>query len=265
MEKKKLALMGCGYLGNIVARAYVDGLLPGYQLVGVASRSYDAAQKTAQMAGCPACRTLQELLALGPDHLAEAASVQCVRDIALPTLHAGVNLVVLSIGAFADLEFLAQAEAAAAHSGARVHLASGAIGGFDVLQTITLMAQAQGLAQSAGIHTHKGPASLQGTPLFAPQLAEAEQEVFCGSAAQAIELLPTKVNVAVAAALATTGPRQAGMRITSVPGFVGDDHRITAEIEGVKAMVDVYSSTSAIAGWSVVALLRNLAAPIAFY
>ena len=36
-------------------------------------------------------------------------------------------------------------------------------------------------------------------------------------------------------------------------------------IDGVKAVVDIYSSTSAIAGWSVVALLRNLASPVVFY
>ena len=37
------------------------------------------------------------------------------------------------------------------------------------------------------------------------------------------------------------------------------------ELDGVKATVDIYSSTSAIAGWSAVALLRNLASPICFY
>ena len=37
------------------------------------------------------------------------------------------------------------------------------------------------------------------------------------------------------------------------------------EIGGIKATVDICSSTSAIAGWSAVALLRNLASPICFY
>ena len=54
-------------------------------------------------------------------------------------------------------------------------------------------------------------------------------------------------------------------RSHSVPGWVGDDHCITAEIEGVKAVVDICSSTSAIAGWSAVSLLRNLASPVCFY
>lgn len=54
------------------------------------------------------------------------------------------------------------------------------------------------------------------------------------------------------------------MNIFSVPGMIGDDHKITAEIDGVKAVVDIYSSTSAIAGWSVVAVLKNLVSPIVF-
>ena len=74
--------------------------------------------------------------------------------------------------------------------------------------------------------------------------------VFNGNAKEAIALLPTKVNVAVATSLATTGPEHTSVSIHSVPGMVGDDHKITAEIEGVKAVVDIYSSTSAIAGWS---------------
>ena len=64
---------------------------------------------------------------------------------------------------------------------------------------------------------------------------------------------------------ATTGPEITGVTMHSVPGWVGDDHCITAEIEGVKAVVDICSSTSAIAGWSAVALLRNLASPVCFY
>ena len=71
--------------------------------------------------------------------------------------------------------------------------------------------------------------------------------------------------VAVATSLATTGPDITQVTMHSVPGWTGDDHCITAEIDGVKATVDICSSTSAIAGWSAVALLRNLASPVCFY
>ena len=47
MEQKKLALVGCGFLGNIIADAYTAGLLEGYRLVGAYSRT---AAKTAAVA-----------------------------------------------------------------------------------------------------------------------------------------------------------------------------------------------------------------------
>lgn len=50
-------------------------------------------------------------------------------------------MIVLSIGAFADHEFFGQIKAAAAGHKTRVYIASGAVGGFDVLRTISLMGQ----------------------------------------------------------------------------------------------------------------------------
>ena len=99
----------------------------------------------------------------------------------------------------------------------------------------------------------------------APLTDTEKTTVFTGNAKQAIATFPRRVNVAVATSLATTGPEITGVTMHSVPGWVGDDHCITAEIEGVKAVVDICSSTSAIAGWSAVSLLRNLASPVCFY
>lgn len=264
MERKKLAIVGCGFLGGIVAQACADGLLEGYRLVGAYSRTAEKTAAVAEKTGCRACSSLEELLALEPDYVVETASVQMVKDMAVPVLARKANLVLISIGALSDAPFRARVEAAARENGVKVYVASGAVGGFDVLRTVSLMARAQGLPETAGIVTHKGPQSLKNTPVFREELLTDREEtcVLSGTAAQAIEVLPTKVNVAVAASLATTGPDRATARIVSVPGFAGDDHCITAQIDGVKATVDVYSRTSAIAGWSVVELLRNLDSPI---
>lgn len=266
MVKKKLALVGCGFLGNIIADAYTAGLLEDYTLVGTFSRTAAKTEAVARKTGCKACASLDELLELSPDYVAEAASVQMVKDMAVPVLSHGANLVLLSIGALADAAFRTEVEQAARAHGVKVHIASGAVGGFDVLRTVSLMAEAQKLGEKAGIVTHKGPQSLQNTPVFAEKLLTDTEEscVLSGTAAEAIAVLPTKVNVAVAASLATTGPDRADAQIFSVPGFTGDDHCITAEIDGVKATVDIYSRTAEIAGWSVVALLRNLSSPIMF-
>ncbi len=256
---KRLGILGNGFLAGIVARAWRDGLLPDYELVGIAGRTADKTEALCREVGCSACGSLTELLEHQCDVVAECASVQAVRDGALPTLESGADLVVLSIGAFADADFYAQVAAKARALGRKVHLASGAIGGFDVLRTVALMGGAK-----AAMETRKGPKSLAGTPVYTDDMAGSEKTAFSGTPAQAIQLLPTKVNVSVAAALSTTGPEHMAFSIQSVPDYVGDDHKITAERDGVRAVVDVYSSTSAIAGWSVVALLQNLAAPIQF-
>ena len=133
------------------------------------------------------------------------------------------------------------------------------------MKTISLMAEVNGWDIKAGIHTHKGPNSLKNTPLYAEELQGEEKRVFSGSTKEAIAILPTKVNVAVASALATIGPDNAQAKITSVPNFIGDDHCITVETEGLKAIVDIYSANSDIAAWSVVALLRNLASEMVFF
>lgn len=261
MEKLKLGIIGSGFLAEIIAQAWKNSYLEDYELVGITGRNTDTAEKLAAQVGCKACSDIDELLALKPDYIAEAAAVAAVKANAVKVLSAGSNMVVLSIGAFADTAFYEEVKKTAKEHGTKVYIASGAVGGFDVLRTISLMGSAK-----AVICTHKGPSSLKNTPLFKDKLMTDtdESEVFSGSARDAIALLPTKVNVAVAASLASGSPESTHVSISSVPGFVGDDHKITSEIEGVKAVVDIYSSTSAIAGWSVVSVLRNIVSPIVF-
>ena len=261
MGKKKFGIMGNGYLAGIIVDSYLSGILDEYQLVGVMGRTPDKTAALAERCGCKACGTVEELLALKPDIVAEAASVQCIKDNAETVLSSGADLIVLSIGAFADKALYDKIKETATEHDTKVHIASGAVGGFDVLRTVSLMGQAK-----SGIRTRKGPASLKNTPLYDDGLMteEEERQVFSGNAKEAISILPTKVNVAVAASLATIGPEDTSVNIFSVPGMIGDDHKITAEIDGVKAVVDIYSSTSAIAGWSVVAVLKNLVSPIVF-
>ena len=261
MKKLKLGLVGCGFLGNIIADAWRDGLLKEYEFAGCMSRTMESTKNVVEKTGCKACEDLEELLALKPDYVVEAASPVVVKEIAEKVLQNGSNLIILSIGAFADNDFMKKIEDTARKAGVRVHLASGAIGGFDVLRTAALMSGVK-----SSITTEKGPASLMDTPIFKESLmTDAKKtEVFSGSAKDAIALFPTKVNVAVATALATADPKQTGVTIRSVPGFQGDDHKIEVIGEEVHAVVDIYSKTSAIAGWSVVSLLRNLVSPIVF-
>ena len=259
--KKKLAVLGNGFLAGIIVEAYNKGLLEEYELTGILGRTKEKTEALAEKGGCRPCSTLEELLEDKPDYVAEAASVKAVQDYGMKILSGGADMILLSIGALADETFYRKISECAKENGRKIHIASGAIGGFDVLRTISLMGQAQ-----TSFHTKKGPKSLSGTPLFKESLMtdREEKQVFHGSAKEAISILPTKVNVAIAASLASSGPENVDMSIFSVPEMVGDDHKITAQIPGVKAELDIYSSTSAIAGWSVVAVLKNLVSPVVF-
>ena len=267
---KTLAIVGCGKLGRIVARAVRDGLLPEYRLVAAYSRTYDKTLETAAMVdGCRACRTLEELLEIRPDYIAEAASPAAMRELALPALKGGSSIVTLSIGAFADDKFYADVMAAARDAGTRVYIASGATGGFDVLRTAALMGEVfaeegSGARAEVDFFNEKGPNALKGTPVYDESLQNEQKTVFTGTAAQAIASFPTKVNVTVAASRASVGPGNVNVRIQSTPGFIGDTQRVEIRNRQVRAVVDIYSETAEIAGWSVVAVLQNIMSPIVF-
>ena len=261
MKKYKVALIGCGYLNEIVANALDAGFLPEYELIAVLGRDYDRAKGFAERHGCKACMDIDELVAMKADFTAEAASVTAVREYGEKILNGGSNLVVLSIGAFADRDFYEHIKNAAAANERRVYIASGAVGGFDVLRTAALMSPI-----TASIGAQKAPASLRDTPLFTEDLMSitASQQVFSGTTQEAIALLPTKVNVAIATALAGAGPEKTAMNISAVPGFKGDKYKIEVQGEEMCAELNIYSRTSAIAAWSVVHVLQNAISPIVF-
>lgn len=263
---KKLGIIGCGHLGMIIAEAYSKGLLADYEFVGAYSGSEVKREAFSAMTGAKAVGSVDELIELKPDFIVETASVKAVKENALNILEHGISMVVISIGAFADKEFFEKIKETADKNNAKVHIASGAIGGFDVLQTIHVMSLAGMGEQKAELHNITNPEVFERFEYFRKRLTTKTEdcEVFYDTAKHAIELLPGRVNVAVATGLATCGPENAMSRQTSRPGVIGDYQHIKSGIEGYTADINVYSCTSDIAAWSMVALLRNLASPIQF-
>lgn len=261
---KRLVIVGCGKLANIVVHASLQGLLPEYEIVGVYSRTKEKAEALAGKIHeggyeCKAVASWKELLALQPDYLVETASPAAMYECALPALRQGVSIVTLSIGAFADEAFYNEVTRTAKENKAHVYIVSGATGGFDVLQTATLMGGA-----TARFFNEKGPDALRGTSVYEDSLQTEQRIVFQGTASEAIRIFPTKVNVTVAASRASVGPENMQVTMQSTPGFKGDTQRVEIRNEQVHAVIDVYSATAEIAGWSVVNTLRNISSPIVF-
>lgn len=261
MEKKRLALLGDGRLNSIVANAWKDGLLPEYELVGVMGNDAQKVQVFADHFNIKGVTNIEDLMALKPDFTSEAASPQAVRDYSETVLSSGSNLVVITVGAFADAALYNRVKETALKNGTRIYIASGAVGGFDVLRTASLMSPIK-----ATMTSKKSLRSLLYSPLFKESLltnTEPEQ-VFSGSTTEAIQQLPFHYNVAVATALASAGPDDTTLNIDVVPNFSGDEYKIVIEGDEIKTDLNIYSATPRIAGWSIVAVLQNAVSPVVF-
>lgn len=267
MTKKKFAIVGCGKLGEIVVNGYINNLLEKYELIGVYSRTKESAERLAlkvnlakNNGNCLVFESLDEMIFHKPEIIVETASIQAMRDLSIPALSNGISIVTLSIGVFADEEFYNEVIDTALKNNTKVYFASGAIGGLDVLQTVTLM----GGNPTVTFRTEKGPNSLKDTSVYDEKLHQESREVFKGNAKEAISIFPTKVNVSVCASLASVNPENMAVSINSIPNFIGDDHRIEIRNNQVNAVIDVYSKTAEIAGWSVIRVLQNIVSPIVF-
>lgn len=215
----KLGILGCGNIGRFVMRNLRRGDFQEFSLRVIAGRpsSETALKELAGSHGCAYTTDPMTLLDHELDVVLEAATPAAVRQYAPSLLRAGISMVAMSVGAFADPELLAGATRAATEGGSRLLLPTGGIAGLDHLKAARLA----GLEEAVLIMT-KPPKGLAGAPYFEQHPVDlfAIQEptvVFEGTAAQAIKGFPQNVNVAVALSLATLGPDRTKLRVICDP------------------------------------------------
>ncbi len=258
---KSIGLIGCGNLGSLIAQGVQKHLSDDYIMAFFLDSDGQAAERLAGRCGGRVCQTLPELLAHNPDYVVEAATADTLKEIAEPCLRAGCDVIALSAGALADEAFAARAEAAARRSGKKLRIASGALGGFDLMNAARLSG-----ALSCRIVNLKSPQALG--------LEDGPQEervIFSGNARDAIAAFPKNVNVAVAAAFASCGMQDTTVEVRCRPGLALNTHRVELEGDFGRAAIEVASRpsadnprSSALAADSVVACLQNLAGGIVF-
>jgi len=282
MERKSVAVLGCGALGSLVAEGVALDLQEKWKLAGVYARTAAKAQALAGRFGCEAFTSTEAMLAAHPDVVVEAAGGDAARQHGEAVLRAGASLILLSGGVLADEAFALRLSEAAEQGGSVLHVASGAIGGFDLMRTLAfrerqLARRGQkalpGQELEARVDNFKAPASLNGAPFLEGRELPADRcvEVFAGSAAEAIAGFPKNVNVAVAAASASAGMARTAVTITSDPALVENTHRIHVQGFGVRAEMEFASlpdpensRSSTITAWSVLALPHELTSPVRY-
>ena len=266
-QKKKIAVIGCGTLGSIFLNLSEQFLSDQYEITGILTRTGEPKNEFSPRYHF--YRTIDELVVDAPDYAVEFASAQAVTQYGKYILEKGIHLVLVSIGALADSEVYQALKVAAQTSGAKLYVSPGAIGGFDIMRTMTLCGNAK-----LTVINQKSPEGLAGAPaLLGKELSKTQKQlIFRGNASEAIRQFPKNVNVAVAASIAASDVERAVVEVWSIPGLPENTHRICVETELGRAEMEFASKpdrenprSSVITAWSTVALLNNLASPVQFF
>jgi aspartate dehydrogenase len=226
----RVAVIGIGSIGQYLIEGIQQGRAGTTSLAALADvpAAETPLAALASRVGCPFTTDPLRLPAHKPDLIVEAASQAAVRAYAVALLEAGVDLMLMSIGALADPVLLQRVSAAAAQRGRRVHLPAGAIGGLDVLRAATA-----DRIDDVSIVTSKPPRALAGAPFFDTHPVDlaaitTRTVIYDGSAAEAVRLFPANVNVAAAVSLAGIGVERTRMQVVADPALDRNVHEVTA-------------------------------------
>ncbi len=217
-----IGLIGFGAIAQPVVAKLNDEISGGPDIVGILILEGEVHEDP-----LPFVTDLDELLSRRPKVIAECASHKAVHLHGESVLRAGVDLIVISIGALADSDLHDRLRAAAYDSGSKLILPSGAIGALDALSSARLA----GLEQVC-YRSRKPPRAWKGTPAEdAADLDQltAPQVVYRGSAREAALLFPKNTNAVAAVALAGLGFEDTEVELVADPTVSANIHEIDAE------------------------------------
>jgi len=201
----KIGLIGFGSIGSHIARRLKGEIV----WVVDAEPAVEGKMRAAGLR-CPLFSSIPEKCR-GTELVVEAASQQAV-PLLLECL-TYCDVMVMSVGALADLKLLAKLEKRAREHKRKIYLPSGAIGGLDAISSVA------GNANTVLLETVKPPASLG-------RKDKKRTIIFEGSARKACKLFPKNVNVSATLALAGVGFEKTKVMIVSDPKVKRNTHRI---------------------------------------
>lgn len=213
-RRLKIGIVGCGVIGEKIARAIVKDFAQDASLAAICDIDKDKAENLKNALGgkievCP----LDKLIGKS-DFVVEAASAGVSADIAAKAIAAKRAILVMSVGGLLDREDIFQK---ARNNGVCLHLPSGAICGLDGVKA----AKISGI-KKAVLTTRKPVKSLP------ERFSKIDKEtiIFQGSARQAVKDFPQNINVAAALSLAGIGADKTWVRIIASPEYTRNTHEI---------------------------------------
>lgn len=264
----KVALIGCGSIGTVLAKAIDAGKAGKAELIWLYDLNPEKSEALAKkLRSKPrVAKNAAEIYADKATNLViEAASQKAVAQYALDVLRSDKDLMVMSVGAFSDEKLLSSVRRASERSGRKVYVPSGAVLGIDGVKAAVL-----GEIEEAILTTRKPPAALVYSAYLQKRgidLAELKEPlvVFEGPAREAVRAFPESVNVAATLSLAGIGLDKTKVKIIADPSLDRNMHeiRVRGEVgEFITEARNVSSPenprTSYLAALSAIRALRNL-------
>ncbi|WP_297825324.1 aspartate dehydrogenase [uncultured Methanobrevibacter sp.] len=209
----KVGIIGCGAIANLITSSIVpeDN---GIDIAYFFDKDIERAENLASLAGGVAVLHFDEMLN-DVDLVLECASPDSVKYFAPKVLKQGIDMIIMSIGAFMDKEFYTEILSIAKENGAKIHLPSGAVVGLDGIKAVAKF----GLKEVTLV-TRKSPKSL-GKDI------DVEEVLFEGKASEAVKEFPLNINVAATISLACN--KDIDVKIIVDPNVDRNVHEITAK------------------------------------
>ena len=219
-------MIGWGAISQSIARTLEALQRADVALVGILVRNKAAAVSTHAKHAHLFVDSLDALLALQPNLVCECAGHAAVDAYAEASLRAGIDTVLVSVGALSDAGRARRLSDAAEQGESQLLLASGAIGGLDWLSA----ARTAGLSQVI-YRGRKPPLAWAGT--VAENLLDlasmtTAQVFFTGSAREAAAQFPKNANVAATVALASVGMDATRVELIADPAVTDNVHEVQA-------------------------------------
>ena len=260
----KIGIVGCGAIGQEIARAIDDGLVS-VELCAICDVDRGRAETLARSLRAGTKVLEQPDVIRASDLVVEATSQAVAPGIIREVLTSSKDVLVMSVGGL--LKHYDELRGLAERAGRRIYVPSGAIAGLDAVKAAMV-----GTVTRVVLTTRKPPKGLMGAPYVVENkidlngLREASV-IFSGCAAEAVPAFPANINVAAALSLAGIGPERTMVRIIADPACERNTHEIEVEGDFGRLLLRAENvpspsnpKTSRLAALSAVALLRRLTA-----
>lgn len=219
---KKIMVIGYGTMAQYVVANLPSDISLGYLLV-----KPEKVEQTQSIVG-DSVQVISSVAELQgqPDIVVEMAGQAGLKQHLLDLLALGLDVGVISVGAFADSDFEAKVKQSALDHQCKVHILAGAVAGMDGLAAAKLAGLTDVIYQG-----RKPPQGWQGS--HAESLIDLENiqiaaTFFKGTAREAATLFPANSNVAATIALAGIGMDATIVELIADPAIQQNQHQIRA-------------------------------------